>query len=301
MSNLTQTSVSEGASTNRPLLNTPNPTQQVVMMAQSSSSIKPKVDYAERFPKAFMLSLSILQLMNSAAAITTQIVLLSTPFLFKFYGRATGIWCGVFYGLSGFLGVFASLRPSKPTIVAFMVTSIIASIVCLPGLILPFYDSEGRAYMEAWNFLFEKEGSEVRNYQKLELSGLGHAMIVIQIAITFVQAGVSIASWVTCMVTTCKAVSPPHQPMREDRTVNDTHDHIYDPVSDAPNMGMENQQNFLPQQQSGHVTIPMRQLQAAGASGASMTQATNPEVSVTGIVLSSASEPAAPPKYEKYY
>ena len=89
MSNLTQTSVSEGASSNRTLLNTPNPTQHVVMMAQSSSSIKPKVDYAERFPKAFMLSLSILQLLNSAVVITTQIVLLSSPFpFFEFYGEA---------------------------------------------------------------------------------------------------------------------------------------------------------------------------------------------------------------------
>ena len=298
MSNLTQTSVSEGASSNRTLLNTPNPTQHVVMMAQSSPSIKPKVDYAERFPKAFMLSLSILQLLNSAVVITTQIVLLSSPFpFFEFYGKATGIWCGIYYGLSGFFGVFASLRPSKPTIVAFMVTSIIASIFCLPGLILPFdpSDSGKRAkygkISEAWQFLVTEEGS------KLGLSGLGHAMIVIQIVITIVQAGVSIASWVTCMVITYKAVSPRHLPIREDRTINDTHDHIYDPVSDAPNMGMANQQNVLPQQQSAHVTIPMRQLQAAGAS---MTQSTNPEASVTGIVLSSAPELAAPPKYEKH-
>ena len=180
-----------------------------------------------------------------------------------------------------------------------MVTSIIASIFCLPGLILPFdptrNDSGNWAkygkISEAWQFLFTEEGS------KLGLSGLGHAMIVIQIVITIVQAGVSIASWVTCMVITCKAVSPRHLPIREDRTINDTHDHIYDPVSDAPNMGMANQQNVLPQQQSAHVTIPMRQLQAAGAS---MTQSTNPEASVTGIVLSSAPELAAPPNYEKH-
>ena len=58
---------------------------------------------------------------------------------------------------------------------------------------------------------------------------------------------------------------------------------------------MANQQNVLPQQQSGHVTIPMRQLQAAGASGPSMTLATNPEASIAGMVLTSAPEPAAPP------
>ena len=80
MSNLTQSSVSEGAFITRLLVNTHNPFQQVEMMSQSCSSIKPKVDYAERFPKAFILSLSCLQLLNSAAAIITDIVLLSSPY-----------------------------------------------------------------------------------------------------------------------------------------------------------------------------------------------------------------------------
>ena len=219
MSNLTQSSVSEGAFITRLLVNTHNPFQQVEMMSQSCSSIKPKVDYAERFPKTFILSLSCLQLLNSAAAIITDIVLLSSPYpLWGEYGvaifvHATGIWCGIFYGLSAFFGVFASLRPSKPTIVAFMVTTFIASIFCLPGLIIPLL-----VYEEAADMMWKGSTVDDEHIKIRTKSGLGHAMIVIQIAVTFVQAGVAIAS----SVMTCIAVCPRHLPMREDRAVNDT-------------------------------------------------------------------------------
>ena len=51
MSSFPQSSVLDGATTMGPLLNTPNPTQQVVIMAQSPPSVKPKVDHTKRISK----------------------------------------------------------------------------------------------------------------------------------------------------------------------------------------------------------------------------------------------------------
>ena len=274
MSSFPQCRELEGATTVRPLLNTPNPNQQVVIMAQNPSSLQPKVDYAKRFSKKFMLSLSFLQLLSAALAITTQMILLSTDKTGDAGFVATGIWCGVVYGLSGFFGVLASLRPSKSTIVTFMVLTIIASIFCLPGFLIPSLLMESR-----------------RHYYDSSSAALGHGMIVMQIVVSLVQAGVAIAS----SVMTCKAVCHCCRPMREHRAVNYT----YNPGNGLTNMEMANQPNVPPQQQPGYVTIPMSQLQAAGGSMTLPTVPTAPEASVRDTVHSSAPGASAPPKYEK--
>ena len=103
MSSFPQCSEIEGATTMRPLLNTPNPTQQVVIMAQSPPSLKPKVDYSKRFSKEFMLSLSFLQMLSAALAITTQMILLSTdePEAVGYVVQGYGVEC--FMDCPGFL------------------------------------------------------------------------------------------------------------------------------------------------------------------------------------------------------
>jgi len=88
MTSFPQCGVLDGATTMRPLLNTPNPNQQVVIMAQSPASVKPKVDYTKRISKEFMLLLSCLQLLSGFLAITTEIVFLTRE-RYNFF--ATGI------------------------------------------------------------------------------------------------------------------------------------------------------------------------------------------------------------------
>ena len=272
MSSFPQCSGLDGATTMRPLLNTPNPTQQVVIMAQSPPSVKPKVDYTKRISKEFMLLLSCLQLLSGFLAITTEIVFLTRE---KYNFFATGIYCGILYGLSGFIGVFASLRPAKSTIVSFMVMTIISSLFCLPGLVIPS--------IIMWPHL--------RHNAIDDQPAIGHAMLVMQMVIAIVQAVAAVAS----SVITCKAICHCCRPMREDRAVRYT----YYPGSSATNIGMANQPNVLFQQQPSYVTIPMSQVQTAEASGGSMTVATIPQASASDTVQSSAPAASAPPKYEE--
>jgi len=188
----------DGATTMRPLPNTPNSTQQVAIMAQSPPSVKPKIDYAKRFSQEFTLFLSCLQMLSGFLAITTEIVYLTGKQPIPF---ATGIWCGILYGLSGFTGVFASLRPSKLIIVSFLVMAIIASLFSLPGLIFPT--------MFMYFHVFQ---------DNRQVSGVAHAMLVSQMVIASVQA---IAA-VTSSVMTCKAICSCCRPKREDRAVKYT-------------------------------------------------------------------------------
>ena len=230
MTSFPQCGVLDGATTMRPLLNTPNPNQQVVIMAQSPASVKPKVDYTKRISKEFMLLLSCLQLLSGFLAITTEIVFLTRE-RYNFF--ATGIWCGILYGLSGFIGVFASLRSAKSTIVSFMVITIIASLFCLPGLVIPS--------IIMWPHL---------RYTAIDdQPAIGHAMLVTQMVIALVQGIAAIAS----SVMTCKAIFNCCRPMRENRAVN----YAYYPRSSETNMGTANRSNVLPQQQHGYVTVPM--------------------------------------------
>jgi len=272
MSSFPQCRELESATTVRPLQNTLKSNQQVLIMSQNPSSLQPKVDYSKRFSKKFMLALSFLQLLSAALAISTQMILLSTDKPGGAGFVATGIWCGIIYGLSGFFGVLASLRPSKSTIVTFMVMTIFASIFSFPGFLIP-------------SLLMPSPSRFISS------RGVGHGMIVMQIVISLVQAGVAIAS----SVMTCKAVCHCCRPMREVRAVNYT----YNPGNSLTNMGMVNQPNVLPQQQPGYVTIPMSQLQAPGGSMTLPTVPTAPEASVRDTVHSSAPGTSAPPKYVK--
>jgi len=253
--------------------NTANPTPPVILMVQAPTSVKPKVDYAKRFPKKFMITLSSIQLVMGALAIATQIIGLSTRYPDAHY-VGTGIWCGVFFGLSGLFGVIASLRPSFSTIVTFMVMTIIASVFSLPLLIASSLSTAFTRRPYSYSY---------RSYD-----GLKHAMFATQIIISLLQAGAAIAS----SVMTCKAVCSCCRPMREDGVVYYTNNGR----SNATNMGVSNQPIVMPQQQPGYVTIPISQIQAAAAAGGAMALPT--EASIPGLVHATAAATTPPPKYE---
>jgi len=268
MSNYPQPTVSAGAASMGPTANTANPTPPVIIMVQAPAPMKPKVDYAKRFPKKFMILLSSIQLVMGALAILTQIIGLSTRYPDAHY-VGTGIWCGIFYALAGLFGIIASLKTSFGTIVTFMVMTIIASVFCLPLLITSSLSTAFTRYSYHYD-------------------GLKHAMFAIQIVISLVQAGAAIAS----SIMTCKAVCSCCRPMRENGVVY----YINNGGANATNIGMTNQPIVMPQQQPGYVTIPISQIQAAAASGGAMALPT--EAPIPGMVQPSAPGMTPPPKYE---
>jgi len=248
-----------------PQQNVTNPAPPVIIMVQAPAPVKQKIAYEQRFPKKFTITLSSIQLVMGALAIITQIVGLSVRYPDAHY-VGTGIWCGIFFALSGLFGIIASLKPSFSTIVTFMVMAIIASVFSFPLLIT--------------SSIF------TATHTRYIYDGLKHAMFAIQIAISLVQAGAAIAS----SVMTCKAVCSCCRPMRESGVVYYTNNG----GSNATNTGLTNQPIVMPQQHPGYVTIPISQIQAAAASGGAMALPT--DTTIPGSVNVKAESP--PPKYE---
>ena len=85
---------------------------QVVIMVPTSSAVKPRVQYEEKFPKKVVICLSSVQLCMAFLAIITQIILHSVSSPGVAYVGA-GIWCGILYGLSGLFGILAARKPSN--------------------------------------------------------------------------------------------------------------------------------------------------------------------------------------------
>lgn len=60
--------------------------------------------------------LSILQLLCGALAVITQIIALSNQQFSREWGvviMGTGLWTGLFFGITGLVGLFTSQKPSK--------------------------------------------------------------------------------------------------------------------------------------------------------------------------------------------
>ena len=242
--------------------NVVNTAPPVIIMVPTPAPVKQKVPYEERFPKNLMLTLSGIQLAMAALAIITTVIGLSDNNPDAHYVGA-GIWCGILFGLSGMFGTIASLKPSFGMIVTFMVFAIIAAVFCLPLLVI---SSLSTAF------------SRYRYYRKVK-----YAMFAVQIVISLVQVIAAIAS----SVMTCKAICSCCRPKRDTGVV------YYNGGATAMANNITSQPIVLPQQHPGYITIPISQIQAAAAAGAT---AIPRETLLPGSTTGDAESP--PPKYE---
>merc|ERR1711962_172912 len=84
------------------------------------------------FPTRVVKILSIIQLVCAVLAFVMQMIVISTGEGDHF---GTGFWTGIFFGISGGIGVLISQRPSHCNIIAFMVMNIFSSLFCIPLLV----------------------------------------------------------------------------------------------------------------------------------------------------------------------
>ena len=87
--------------------------------------------YNKIFLKKPVTLLSYGQLVLSFLAILSEIITTSYPYVWSAHYNP-GAMCGVIFGLSASFGIWAGHQPSKCTIVAHMVFSIISACICIP-------------------------------------------------------------------------------------------------------------------------------------------------------------------------
>ena len=238
MAVIPQPSASQQASPLHPIQNLGNTAAHpVIVMAHTPAPVKQTELYGKRFPKKFILPLSIIQLVMAVLAIITQAIGLYTD---DYYGPGfqivgTGIWCGIFFALSGVFGAIASSKPSFGWIVTFMVFSIISASFSLPLLVLSSIGTVDQSY-----YYYFYPGDPTR----------GYVVSAIQIVISLVQAAAAIVSaGMTCRAVCCGSKG-------KSRVV-----YYNGSAGSNANNGI-NQRITMPDRQRGYITIPMSQVQA---------------------------------------
>jgi hypothetical protein len=226
--------------TDQNMVNTAPP--PVIIMVPTPAPVKQKIQYEKLFHKNVMLALSSIQLAMAILGIITAVAGLSVPRPEAHFVGA-GIWCGLLFGFSGSFGILASLRPSFATIVTFMVFSIIAAAFCLPFLVISSVGTASTYRRRSWGG---------HGYT------LSHAMFAIQIIISLVQAITSIAA----SAMTCRAICSCCRSNKESGVV------YYSNNGASGMVNMPSQQVMSQQLQPGYITIPISQIQAAAAAGA---------------------------------
>ena len=238
----------------------------VIVMVSTPAPVQQKIPYDQRFSKKLMLALSRIQLAMGILAIITQAIGLSTKRPDAHFAGA-GIWCGIFFVLSGVFGSIASKKRSFGWIVTFMVFAILSAVFCLPLLII---SSIGTAMSSSYHY---------------RDTGLKLPAFAIQVVISLIQAVAAITS----AGMTCKAVCKCCGPKRESGVV------YYNNSGGGNPTNAINQHLTIPEQQPGYITIPMSQIQAAAAS----TGATAlPTISMfPGTAETDVSGNSPPPRY----
>ena len=130
MNNVPQPGTIQGQSHLGAVHNVANPTAQVVLM---SAATEQKRSYTNVFNWKVGIALSIIQLVNATIVIVTDATTCNSfcPML----------WCGILFGISGAVGVIASIRPGFATIVTLMMFNIFAQIFCFYLFTYSFHPS----------------------------------------------------------------------------------------------------------------------------------------------------------------
>ena len=232
MANIQQPVRMQGQSQSGAPYNVANPSAQVIYMPPATEQ---NISYANVFNKKHGLTLSIIQIVNAALVISTDVMASKAKYSSPSQGGPT-FWCGILFGISGTVGLIASIRPGFTTIVTLMVFNIVAQVCCFPLFVSSF-----------------------QHYREHNIIGFIQTSVC---AVQFVAAIVS--SSMTCKATRCCC-----NPKRQEGVVYYTnnggiettltdriHNATTSPTTDFP---QQFNNNNLIQQQSGYMTTAMRQ------------------------------------------
>merc|ERR1712018_1017472 len=129
----------------------------VIVQAPVANTRTPDRDHFKKFfPKKAVMGMSIAMIIAGALSVILQIIAI---FLSHIH-IGQGIWWGVFFIITGGLGVAAANKPSNCSIITFMVFSIISAVMAVPDMVFDAFCATapfGRYQVEAtwlYSFLF---------------------------------------------------------------------------------------------------------------------------------------------------
>jgi len=129
--------------------------QPIVMIVQApvANTRTPDGDHFKKFfPKKAVMGMSIAMIIAGALSAILQILV-----MLRSHSIGQGIWCGVFFIITGGLGVAAARKPSDCSIIALMVFSITSAVLAVPRMIFDAFGAEWSYQVEAvglYSFLF---------------------------------------------------------------------------------------------------------------------------------------------------
>ena len=112
-----------------------DPAPSVIITAPITNTTRSRVHYGEeRFPKTIVYLVSFIQLIIGLIVFFVQFFEFAGTGCFSIACVGGGFWCGLFFAVSGLLGIRAAFKASYCTIITFMVFSIISA--CLACTLL---------------------------------------------------------------------------------------------------------------------------------------------------------------------
>lgn len=125
----------------------------VIVQAPVADTRTPDGDHFKKFfPKKAVLGMSIAMIIAGALSAILQILV-----MLRSHSIGQGIWCGVFFIITGGLGVAAARKPSDCSIIALMVFSITSAVLAVPRMVFDAFGAEWSYQVEAvglYSFLF---------------------------------------------------------------------------------------------------------------------------------------------------
>jgi hypothetical protein len=155
--------------------------------------------YKKNYPINIIRGLAITQIIVAFIAALTQIIGIAQDFERNEIG--TGIWSGLFFALAGALGIFSASKPTKCTVISFMVFNIISSLF---ALILVIFASIGLGNTRCYNYYYRD------NYKCPDYS-FAKAVLSIQVLIALIELAVSVVSAAVCCRAVCCRTKKPGQ------------------------------------------------------------------------------------------
>jgi len=184
-----------------PLENVSGPTTQqqqpVIVIVQAPVAGTSDDDHFKKFfPKKAIKAMSITMLVAGALSTIFQLILMFLPSgrgpRHHYSAVGQGIWCGVFFLLTGGLGVSSANKPSQCSIITVMVFSILSACMAVPHMTL--------------DGIFAGEISSWRSWRSsLEYADLGICLYSFMFVLGITGGITSIVlSAYTCRATCCR-------------------------------------------------------------------------------------------------